>query len=80
MEAYVTNMNKRLLVVDDEQSISTLLQYNLQQAGFEVSTAMDGEEGYNKALEENPDLIVLDLMLPKMDGIEVCKSLDSRKL
>lgn len=80
MEAYVTNMNKRLLVVDDEQSISTLLQYNLQQAGFEVSTAMDGEEGYNKALEENPDLIVLDLMLPKMDGIEVCKKLRQQKV
>ncbi|MBM7701239.1 response regulator transcription factor [Metabacillus iocasae] len=73
-------MSKKLLVVDDEQSISTLLQYNLQQAGFTVVTAADGEEGYNKALEENPDLMVLDLMLPKMDGIEVCKKLRQQKV
>ena len=79
MEAYIVNMSKKLLVVDDEQSISTLLQYNLQQAGFTVETAEDGEEGYNKALEGKPDLIVLDLMLPKMDGIEVCKSFVSKK-
>lgn len=80
MEADVINMSKKLLVVDDEQSISTLLQYNLQQAGFTVVTAADGEEGYNKALEENPDLMVLDLMLPKMDGIEVCKKLRQQKV
>jgi len=73
-------MSKKLLVVDDEQSISTLLQYNLQQSGFDVVTAMDGEEGYQKALDENPDLIVLDLMLPKMDGIEVCKKLRQQKV
>ncbi|WP_110114087.1 response regulator transcription factor [Bacillus sp. CGMCC 1.16541] len=73
-------MSKKLLVVDDEQSISTLLQYNLQQAGYTVVTAADGEEGYNKALEEAPDLIVLDLMLPKMDGIEVCKKLRQQKV
>ncbi len=80
MEADVINMSKKLLVVDDEQSISTLLQYNLQQAGYTVVTAADGEEGYNKALEEAPDLIVLDLMLPKMDGIEVCKKLRQQKV
>ncbi len=80
MEAYIVNMSKKLLVVDDEQSISTLLQYNLQQAGFTVETAEDGEEGYNKALEAKPDLIVLDLMLPKMDGIEVCKKLRQQKV
>ncbi len=66
-------MNKKVLVVDDEQSIVTLLQYNLQQAGFDVITAMDGETGKNMAIEEQPDIMVLDLMLPKMDGIEVCK-------
>lgn len=71
---------KRVLIVDDEQSILTLLQYNLQQAGFEVISAMDGEEGKNKALTENPDLIVLDLMLPKLDGIEVCKRLRQQKV
>ncbi|MEW9500650.1 response regulator transcription factor [Jeotgalibacillus marinus] len=68
-------MAKKVLVVDDEQSIVTLLKYNLEQAGYEVITAFDGEDGKQKALEEGPDLIVLDLMLPKMDGIEVCKEL-----
>ncbi len=66
--------------MEDEQSIITLLQYNLQQAGFEVITAMDGEEGLGKALAERPQMIVLDLMLPKMDGIEVCKQLRQNKV
>jgi two-component system, OmpR family, alkaline phosphatase synthesis response regulator PhoP len=65
----------KILVVDDEQSIVTLLKYNLQQAGYEVITALDGEAGKELALSENPDLIILDLMLPKLDGIEVCKQL-----
>lgn len=73
-------MEKKVLVVDDEQSIVTLLQYNLQQAGYEVITAMDGEEGKNIALEQNLDLIILDLMLPKLDGIEVCKQLRQQKV
>ncbi|MCF2132583.1 response regulator, partial [Strepomyces sp. STD 3.1] len=73
-------MGKKLLVVDDEQSIVTLLQYNLQQAGFEVLTAMDGEEGLELANSQELDLIVLDLMLPKMDGIEVCKKLRQQKV
>jgi len=72
-------MEKKVLVVDDEKSILTLIEYNLQQAGFEVITAMDGEEAKNIALQENPDLIVLDLMLPKMDGLEVCKQLRQQK-
>src|SRR3954451_1343665 len=72
-------MKKKVLVVDDEQSILTLLQYNLQQAGYEVVTGMDGEEAINLTLTENPDLIVLDLMLPKMDGLEVCKQLRQQK-
>ncbi|MFY0757314.1 MULTISPECIES: response regulator transcription factor [Metabacillus] len=73
-------MSKKILVVDDEQSILTLLQYNLIQAGFEVITAIDGEEGLEKGLNESPDLMVLDLMLPKMDGIEVCKQLRQKKI
>ncbi|MEQ2526983.1 response regulator transcription factor [Robertmurraya yapensis] len=73
-------MVKKVLVVDDEQSIVTLLQYNLQQSGYEVITAMDGEEGKNLALSENPDLIILDLMLPKLDGIDVCKQLRQQKV
>lgn len=73
-------MVKKVLVVDDEQSILTLLKYNLQQAGFVVITAIDGEEGMNKVLSENPDLIVLDLMLPKIDGIDVCKQLRQQRI
>jgi two-component system alkaline phosphatase synthesis response regulator PhoP len=74
------HMSKKVLVVDDEQSIVTLLQYNLEQAGFEVITANDGEEGMKKALDEQPDLMILDLMLPKMDGMEVCKQLRQQKM
>ncbi|MEH6942407.1 response regulator transcription factor [Bacillus sp. JJ722] len=73
-------MSKKVLVVDDEQSILTLLQYNLEQAGFEVITASDGEEAIEVAEQEKPNLIVLDLMLPKLDGIEVCKLLRQRKM
>jgi two-component system, OmpR family, alkaline phosphatase synthesis response regulator PhoP len=73
-------MKNKVLVVDDEQSIVTLLKYNLEQAGFEVITAMDGEEGRNLAELEAPDIIVLDLMLPKLDGIEVCKQLRQKKI
>ena len=73
-------MSKKILVVDDEQSISTLLQYNLEQAGFSVISAFDGEEGLHSCIKEEPDLLVLDLMLPKMDGIEVCKELRQRKI
>ncbi|WP_078545149.1 response regulator transcription factor [Litchfieldia alkalitelluris] len=73
-------MSKKVLVVDDEQSIVTLLQYNLKQAGFEVITAMDGEMGLELAIIEQPDLILLDLMLPKMDGLEVCKELRQRRV
>ncbi|WP_223591636.1 response regulator transcription factor [Neobacillus bataviensis] len=73
-------MKNKILVVDDEQSIVTLLQYNLEQAGFEVLTAMDGEEGKQLAELESPDIIVLDLMLPKLDGMEVCKQLRQEKI
>ena len=73
-------MKNKVLVVDDEQSIVTLLQYNLEQAGFEVITAMDGEEGKRLAETASPDIIVLDLMLPKLDGMEVCKQLRQEKI
>lgn len=68
-------MSNRILVVDDEEFILTLIEFNLQQAGFEVITAMDGEVALQKAVTERPDLIILDLMLPKIDGMEVCKEL-----
>lgn len=73
-------MGNKVLVVDDEQSIVTLLQYNLEQAGFEVITAGDGETGRNLAEQESPDIMVLDLMLPKLDGMEVCKQLRQKKI
>lgn len=73
-------MTKVILVVEDEISIATLLQYNLEQAGFQVETANDGQEGLDKAISIQPDLILLDLMLPKMDGMEVCKSLRMQKM
>jgi two-component system, OmpR family, alkaline phosphatase synthesis response regulator PhoP len=74
------NMRKKVLVVDDEQSIITLLKYNLEQNGFEVITAMDGAEGRDLAMSHNPDFIVLDLMLPKLDGMEVCKQLRQNRI
>ncbi|MGJ7912798.1 winged helix-turn-helix domain-containing protein [Neobacillus sp. LXY-1] len=73
-------MKTKVLVVDDEQSIVTLLQYNLKQAGFEVITAMDGMEGKRLAEVEYPDIIILDLMLPKLDGMDVCKQLRQEKV
>jgi two-component system, OmpR family, alkaline phosphatase synthesis response regulator PhoP len=73
-------MSQKLLVVEDEISISTLLQFNLEQAGFQVVTAMDGKSGLEKAESVVPDLIILDLMLPEMDGLEVCKELRLKKL
>lgn len=73
-------MPKKLLIIEDEHSIATLLSYNLVQAGYETLIANDGKQGYDMALSEKPDLIVLDLMLPSMDGVEVCKSLRQQKV
>lgn len=73
-------MNKTILVVEDEESISTLLKYNLEKAGFDVLQAFDGQQGLNVILNRKPDLVLLDLMLPKLDGMEVCKEVRSQKL
>lgn len=70
--------NKKILIVDDEQPIRTLLEYNLKQSNYETILAADGAEALLKAETERPDLILLDLMLPKMDGIDVCKTLRQR--
>ena len=72
-------MTQKILVVDDEQSIVTLLKYNLETAGYLVEVAYDGEEALQKLDAVQPDLVVLDVMLPKLDGIEVCKSIRSDK-
>lgn len=64
---------KKILVVDDEKPISDIVKFNLEKEGFEVITAYDGEEALEKVEETQPDLLVLDLMLPKKDGLEVCR-------
>lgn len=63
----------KILIIEDEVSIQKLLSYDLNQAGFQVDSALDGLTGLQKALSNNYDLILLDLMLPKLDGIEVCR-------
>lgn len=68
---------KRILVVDDERELVMAVQIRLKQAGYEVLTACDGQEALDKAHQEKPDLIILDLMLPKMDGYKVCGLLKS---
>ena len=68
---------QKILIVEDEQPIRKLLEYNLQLSGYDTISAADGEVAIELALSEKPDLIVLDLMLPKLDGIEVCKRLRS---
>jgi len=65
----------KVLVVDDEEDLLSLLDYNLKQEGFRVALARDGVEGIEQAHEHEPDLIILDIMMPKMDGIEVCEKL-----
>lgn len=65
----------KVLVVDDEPDVLDLVSYNLVQAGFQVETALDGADALRKARSVAPDLILLDLMLPEMDGLEVCKLL-----
>lgn len=73
-------MKERILIVDDEPSILTLLTYNIEHAGYETDCAINGLEAIHKAMKENYDLIVLDLMLPKMDGMEVCNHLRNRQI
>ena len=68
-------MTHRILVVDDEPSVTDLLAYNLRKAHYEVSTAADGQEALRLANESKPDLILLDLMIPEVDGLDVCREL-----
>ena len=66
---------KRVLIVEDEKSIVDILRFNLEKEGYAALTAYDGEAGLDQALKENPDLILLDVMLPKMNGFDVCRIL-----
>ena len=68
-------MNRKILVVEDDPSASRLVGYTLEQEGYQVITASDGLEGVRKARDEHPDLIILDIMLPGLDGYEVCQQL-----
>src|ERR1700760_1968715 len=69
--------NPRILVVEDEEALAQLLHYNLDKEGYRVAIANDGEEAMIQADEETPDLVVLDWMLPRLSGIEVCRRLRS---
>jgi two-component system alkaline phosphatase synthesis response regulator PhoP len=71
---------KKVLIVDDEQSILTLLKYSLEKEGYEVIQAEDGQTGFDIAMKNDLDFIILDLMLPKMDGMDVCKNLRLNKV
>ncbi|MBC7329391.1 MAG: response regulator [bacterium] len=70
-------MPKKILVVDDERPIVRLVQVNLEHAGYEVVTAYDGKEALEKVEQEKPDLIILDVMMPQMDGFEVMQRLQA---
>jgi two-component system phosphate regulon response regulator PhoB len=69
--------NERILIVDDEEDVLELVQYNLDRNGYHVETATSGEQALAKTKKKLPDLIILDLMLPGIDGLEVCKQLKS---
>ncbi len=72
-----TSSHKKILVVEDEEDILQLVRHYLEKEGFRAVTAMNGLEALKKVKEDTPDLVVLDLMLPEMDGLEVCKRLRS---
>jgi len=66
-------MNQSILIIDDEQDIRFLLKYNLEKVGYQVTEAENGKDGIEKATNNPPDLILLDVMMPEMDGIETCE-------
>ena len=67
--------SKKVLIIEDEKSISDIIKFNLTKEGFEVETSYDGQDGLTKALSVEPNLILLDVMLPLMDGFQVCKKI-----
>ena len=74
----MSSQQPRVLVVEDEESLHALLQYNLEKEGFSVDVAVDGEEALMMIDERAPDIVILDWMLPKVSGIEVCRRLRGR--
>jgi DNA-binding response OmpR family regulator len=73
-------MSQKLLIVDDEPAIVKGLKFSLEQENYEIDVAYDGEEALRKAIENKYDLVVLDLMLPKIDGLEVCKKVREKSM
>ena len=76
-ETYMENKPKKVLVVDDEPDILEFIQFNLERAGFEIDTASNGLLAIEQAKKFRPDLIILDIMMPELDGVEVCRELRS---
>ena len=74
------HVSKRILVVDDDTEIRELLEFDISHSGYYVDTAKDGLEGLNKALNNSYDLILLDVMMPKMNGFDVCKNIRQAKI
>jgi len=70
-------MNKKILIIEDEKDLANMLVLEFVHEGFSVACALDGEEGYRKYLEEKPDLIILDLRLPKLNGRALCRQIRS---
>jgi len=73
-------MRKKILIIEDEVDLIKGLKLNMSDEGFDVDWAVNGAEGLRKALEETPDLIILDIMLPEMDGLEVCRELRHKNI
>lgn len=71
----MSSIKHKILIVDDEPDIRELIEYNLKKEGYQVYTASNGQEGVSEAKKNHPDLIILDIMMPKMDGIEACRIL-----
>ena len=69
---------KKILIIEDDEHIIELLKFNVENNGYSVMTATDGHDGLEKALNELPDLILLDLMLPGIDGIDICNKLKNK--
>jgi two-component system alkaline phosphatase synthesis response regulator PhoP len=79
LKSEVSNKRTRILIVEDEPAMVQGLRDNFEYEGYEVISALDGSAGLEKALNDNPDLVVLDVMMPKMSGLDVCKHLKVKK-
>ena len=73
-------MNKKILIIEDEEDLIKGLKLNLSDSGYDVIWAVNGAEGFRKALGETPDLIILDIMIPEMNGLEVCRQLRQKNI